>query len=94
MIMIMKQLKEYIDAIVSRIFDRLDTIESKIDGFKKHIIDGREMIDGSDVCKILKISKRSIYRYRRSGELRPRKLGGKLYYDLEDVRKLIQKIMN
>lgn len=89
----MKQLKEYIDAIVSRIFDRLDTIESKIDGYKKHVIDGREMIDNADLCKILKISKRSIYRYRRSGELRPRKLGGKLYYDLEDVRKLIRKIM-
>lgn len=89
----MKQLKEYIDAIVSRIFDRLDTIESKIDGYKKHVIDGREMIDNADLCKILKISKRSIYRYRRSGELTPRKLGGKLYYDIEDVKKLIKKIM-
>lgn len=89
----MKQLKEYIDAIVSRIFDRLDTIETKIDGFKKHVIDGREMIDNADLCRILKIGKRSIYRYRRSGELKARRLGGKLYYDLEDVNKLIEKIM-
>lgn len=92
--MFMKQLKEYIDAIVSRIFDRLDTIESKIDGYKKHVIDGREMIDNADLCKILKISKRSIYRYRKSGELKPRKLRGKLYYDIEDVKKLIKKIMD
>ena len=90
----MKQLKEYIDAIVSKIFDRLDTIESKIDGYKKHVIDGREMIDNADLCKILKISKRSIYRYRKSGELKPRKLRGKLYYDIEDVKKLIKKIMD
>ena len=89
----MVQLKEYFDAAISKIFDRLDAIESKIDGFKKHVIDGREMIDNADLCKILKISKRSIYRYRRSGELRPRKLGGKLYYDLEEIRRLIQKIM-
>jgi len=89
----MVQLKEYFDAAISRIFDRLDAIETKIDGYKKHVIDGREMIDNADLCKILKISKRSIYRYRRSGELRPRKLGGKLYYDLEEIRKLIQKIM-
>lgn len=89
----MKQLKEYIDAAISQIFDRLDAIETKIDGYKKHVIDGREMIDNADLCKILKISKRSIYRYRRNGELRPRKLGGKLYYDLEDINKLIEKIM-
>lgn len=89
----MKQLKEYIDAAISKIFDRLDAIETKIDGYKKHVIDGREMIDNADLCKILKISKRSIYRYRRNGELRPRKLGGKLYYDFEDVNKLIEKIM-
>lgn len=89
----MKQLKEYIDAAISKIFDRLDAIETKIDGYKKHVIDGREMIDNADLCKILKISKRSIYRYRRNGELRPRKLGGKLYYNLEDVNKLIEKIM-
>ena len=59
---IMKQLKEYIDAAINKIFDRLDAIEAKIDGYKKHVIDGREMIDNADLCKILKISKRSIYR--------------------------------
>ncbi len=86
-------LKEYIDSVVKRIFERLDSIESKLDGYKKHVIDGREMIDNVDICKILKISKRGIYRYRKSGELRPRKLGGKLYYDIDEVKALMRKIM-
>lgn len=89
----MKQLKEYFDAVISRIFDRLDTIESKLDGYKKHVIDGREMIDNADVCRILKLGKRSLYRHRKSGDLTSRKFGGKIYYDLEEVKKLMAKIM-
>lgn len=89
----MKQLKEYIDAIVSKIFDRLDAIESKLDGYTKHVIDGREMIDNEDVCKLLKVGKRSLYRYRRTGELPYRKFSGKLYYDIEDIKHLMRKIM-
>lgn len=88
-----KELKDHIDTIANGLFDRLEAIEHKLDWYKKHVIDGREMIDNQDVCRVMKVGKRSLYRYRRNGELRFSKFHGKIYYDIEDVERLMQKIM-
>ena len=48
-----------------------------------------------EVSKILKVSKRTVYRWIDSGELRVARIGRKTYRVFEsDLRKFIRKYMN
>lgn len=42
-----------------------------------------------DVCHRLKTSRHSLYRWRRRGLLHPSRLGNRLYYDAEEVERLL-----
>jgi len=56
----------------------------------KSSIDGEELLDNQDVLKMLKISNRSLQRYRSSGRLPYYTISGKLYYKLSDVHQFIR----
>jgi len=76
-----------------RMMDRFDMIERKIDRLTKrqNCMNGDELLDTQDLCLLLKISKRTLQRYRKKGVLPFHFLEGKVYYKLRDVHQFIGK---
>lgn len=77
---------------MKRIMERFDVLSDQINvGSKsKNSIDGEELLDNQDVLQMLKISSRSLQRYRSSGKLPYFTISGKLYYKLSDVHQFIR----
>ena len=74
-------------AWMERILERLDLLKEHIDESKRsrNSIDGEELLDNQDLLQMLKISNRSLQRYRSIGKLPYYTISGKLYYKLSDV---------
>jgi hypothetical protein len=76
---------------MKRITDRLDIISDQVKASEKYSAtdDGDELLDKQDVLQMLKISGRSLQRYRAKGTLPYYMIGGKQYYRLSDVRQFV-----
>ena len=83
-------------AWMERIMDRLDIRGNHIDDLqkKRNSIDGEELLDNQDLLQMLKISNRSLQRYRSIGKLPYYTISGKLYYKLSDVHQFIRESFN
>src|SRR5690625_12389 len=79
-------------AWMQRIMDRLDILDGHMDDIEKKrtSIDGEELLDNQDLLQMLKISNRSLQRYRSMGKLPYYTISGKLYYKLSDVHQFIR----
>lgn len=78
---------------MDRIMNRFDILTDYIkEGqVQRGNIDGEELLDNQDVLQMLKISNRSLQRYRSSGRLPYYTISGKLYYKLSDVHQFIRE---
>ena len=83
-------------AWMERIMERFDILMELASGTKNQhaIIDGEELLDNQDILQILKISPRSLQRYRSSGKLPYYTISGKIYYKLSDVHQFIRESFN
>lgn len=83
-------------AWMERIMDRFDMISQSVREIKnnKNAIDGEELLDNQDLLQMLKISNRSLQRYRSEGKLLYYTISGKLYYKLSDVHQFIRDSFN
>lgn len=83
-------------AWMERIMDRLDMLGDHMNNLqKKHTcIDGEELLDNQDLLQMLKISSRSLQRYRSTGKLPYYTISGKLYYKSSDVHQFIRDSFN
>lgn len=77
---------------VKRIMERFDVLSDQLGVNSKQLssIDGEELLDNQEVLQKLKISPRSLQRYRSSGKLPYSTISGKLYYKLSDVNNFIR----
>ncbi|PIF45291.1 helix-turn-helix protein [Chryseobacterium sp. 52] len=77
---------------MKRIMERFDVLSDQLDSGirQKKSIDGDELLDNQDVLQMLKISSRSLQRYRTSGRLPYCTISGKLYYKSSDVHHFIR----
>jgi predicted site-specific integrase-resolvase len=57
----------------------------------KNQIDGDTLLDNQDLCLLLKVSNRTLQRYRSSGILPYRRIMQKTYYLESDVHKFISQ---
>lgn len=80
-------------AWMERIMERFDILSEMVgESKRKNIaIDGEELLDNQDVLQMLKISSRSLQRYRSSGRLCYYTISGKIYYKLSDVQQFIRE---
>lgn len=80
-------------AWMERIMERFDILMELASGTKdqRAIIDGEELLDNQDILQMLKISPRSLQRYRSSGKLPYYTISGKIYYKLSDVHQFIRE---
>lgn len=83
-------------AWMERIIDRIDILSEHINDLqkKRNSIDGEELLDNQDLLQMLKISNRSLQRYRSIGKLPYYTISGKLYYKLSDVHQFIRESFN
>ncbi|MCH5685454.1 helix-turn-helix domain-containing protein [Niabella sp. W65] len=80
-------------AWMERVMQRFDILTELIrdERQQKTTIDGDELLDNPDVLHMLKISSRSLQRYRSSGKLPYYTISGKVYYKLSDIHQLIRE---
>lgn len=80
-------------AWMERIMNRFDLIGEKFESAQKQksLVDGEELLDSQDLHMMLKVSSRSLQRYRSSGKLPYYTISGKLYYKLSDVNAFIRE---
>jgi len=80
-------------AWMERVMQRFDLLAEKILKVEQrhNSIDGEELLDNQDVLQMLKISSRSLQRYRSGGKLPYYTISGKLYYKLSDVHQFIRE---
>ena len=88
--------KENFEAWMDRLIDRFELLENKIDKtFKiKNSIDNEVLLDNQDLCLLLRVSKRTLQRYRSSGILPYRRIQQKTYYLESEVHKFIRDQFN
>ena len=79
--------------IASRL-DRLEAILKKNNDVSPFKLDGEQLMDNQDVCKMLNISKRTLQRYRSSRQLPYFMLYHKTFYKESDVYSFIQMHFN
>ena len=70
-------------------FDRLDRFMETLTS-RHNILDGERLLDNQDLCKLLHVSKRTLQRYRSSGELPYQTIYHKTYYRECDVEAFIR----
>ncbi|MFV5687818.1 helix-turn-helix domain-containing protein [Flavobacterium sp. ZT3R25] len=80
-------------AWMERIMERFDILMELVSAAKNQhtTIDGEELLDNQDILQILKISSRSLQRYRSSGKLPYYTISGKIYYKLSDVHQFVRE---
>ena len=86
--------RETFIAWMERIMDRFDMTEMKIDRLanQRNCLDGEQLLDNQDLMFLLKVSLRTLQRYRKKGILPYIKLDdGRCYYKATDVHKLIRE---
>lgn len=84
--------KEDFEAWMERIMHRFDKQDKTLDKMSKrrNMLDGEILLDNQDLCQLLNVSKRTLQRYRDSGELPFHTLYQKTFYKESDVHTFIR----
>lgn len=80
--------RDWMQRIMSR-FDQLDKHMEKME-IKEKLLEGERLLDNQDVCQLLNVSKRTLQRYRSSGELPYQMVYHKTFYKESDVEAFIK----
>lgn len=72
------------------LIDKIDSLTQLL-GEKQPTVNPEEAwIDSDDVCAFLKISQRTLQRLRSSGSITYSTMGGKTYYTISEIKKLLE----
>ena len=85
--------KETFIAWMERVIERIEIADKKIErlGKQQNYLDGDQLLDNQDLMFLLKVSPRTLQRYRSKGILPYIKLDdGRCYYKASDVHKLLR----
>jgi hypothetical protein len=87
-----KELITWLGNWFERLMLRFDRIEGHLEkmAIKEKLLEGERLMDNQDVCQKLNISKRTLQRYRSSGELPYRMVYHKTFYKESDVEVFIK----
>lgn len=78
---------------MSQLLEKINSLDARIEKVlsRQNILNGEILLDNQDLCFQLKISKRSLQRYRSEGKLKYKQLEQKTYYLKSDVEDFINK---
>lgn len=76
--------------------DRFDRQDKTLDKMSKqrNMLDGELLLDNQELCQLLNVSKRTLQRYRSTGELPFQTVYHKTYYRESDVHTFIRTNFN
>ena len=88
--------RENFEAWMERIMDRFDKQDKTLDKMsqRRNMLDGEFLLDNQDLCMLLNVSKRTLQRYRSTGELPFQTVYHKTYYKESDVHFFIRENFN
>lgn len=77
--------------VFESMLDQFEAFTQRVDGLCKQSRNKSlsEWLDNQDVCQILSISKRTLQTYRDNGTLAYTRIGYKMYYKADDVKRII-----
>lgn len=52
-------------------------------------VDARNFVSSKELCKLLSISLPTLIKYRQTGIIRGKKIGGKYYYKLSEIERVL-----
>lgn len=75
------------------LIEKLDALSDYVCSMKKppEVNDDESWVDSHEICDFLKISERTLQRLRTSGKISYTNLGGKYYYQISQVKKLLKE---
>lgn len=85
--------KNLFEAWMERLLERIEMLERKLEKLNnsKSQLNGEALLDNQDLCLLLKVSNRTLQRYRSTGILPYRRIQQKVYYLESDVHKFISE---
>jgi hypothetical protein len=86
--------KEYIEMWMKRIIERLDSLENRMckpPEKERRTLNGELLLDNTDLCMMLNVSKRTLQRYRSLKWLPFKRIDQKTYYLESEVEKFIKE---
>jgi DNA repair protein RadC len=93
----------YIDNLSRKEFDEcISRLMERFDGLEKHVskpkaaqitVNGERLMDNTDLCLSLHLSKRTLQSYRSKGWLPYKQISQKIYYSEADVKELLNHQM-
>lgn len=89
-------IKEWLENWMLRLMERFNRLDDFMELLKSQytIINGERYMDNQDLCQLLNVSKRTLQRYRSSGELPYHNIFHKIYYKEADVETFIKEKFN
>lgn len=84
--------QKYFDLWMQRLLSQFELVHKKLDRLdnKDIVINDENLLDNQDLCLLLKVSKRTLQRFRSLGKLPYKRIGKKTYYLESDVHQFIQ----
>lgn len=78
---------------MKKIMERFDILTDEVQKIqpRSNTVEGEELLDNQDLSQMLKISYRTLQRYRSSGKLAYYTISGKVYYKYSDVLEFIRE---
>jgi len=92
--------KEYLEKWMRQIMERFDRLEKhltqptekeKEKQRERHTFNGKLLLDNTDLCMMLNVSKRTLQRYRSLGWLSYEQIDQKIYYFETEVERFINE---
>ncbi|HML66115.1 MAG TPA: helix-turn-helix domain-containing protein [Dysgonomonas sp.] len=79
--------EEMFNELKNMLKKRFDKIDDKLERMAniKNCLDGDELIDNQDLCLLLKVTKRTLQRYRDLNMIPFYKIDGRMYYKKSEV---------
>lgn len=91
-----KSFEEMFSELFKLLIKRFDKIDDKLERMVnvKSCLDGDELIDNQDLCLLLKVTKRTLQRYRDLNMIPYYKIDGRMYYKKSEVMEIFRNRFN
>jgi Helix-turn-helix domain len=85
--------QEMINKMFFQVMERFDTIDLTLEKMQKQkdCLDGDSLLENSDLCKLLGVTKRTLARYRQKKLIRYYMVDGRTYYKASEIQEFLRQ---
>jgi len=76
---------------MSAVMKRFDSIDRQLEAsrYEKECLDGDKLLDNQNLCEILRVTKRTLARYRQKKKISYYMIDGRTYYKASEVKNFL-----